>query len=128
MKLRSLHRGHIKELLRAKHNQGLSKNSVRLIRATLSVMLGDAVDEGVITSNPAQGIARRGRRQSDTLTTAERQRKIRPLSHEQLRVLFRVAEQRCPHRDCTMLLLLADSGVRPGEALALKWEDFDQAD
>src|SRR5262245_49776732 len=38
MKLRSLHRGHIKELLREKRDQGLSKNSVRHIRATCSVM------------------------------------------------------------------------------------------
>src|SRR2546422_872765 len=45
MMLRALHRGHIKALLAKKRAEGLSKNSVRLIRAALSVMLGDALDD-----------------------------------------------------------------------------------
>ena len=36
MRLRAIHRGHVKELLTKKHGAGLAKDSVRLIRATLS--------------------------------------------------------------------------------------------
>jgi hypothetical protein len=66
--VRAIHRGHIKALLARKRADGLSKNTVRLIRATLSVMLGDAVDDGIIQLNPALGIGRRGRKRPDTIT------------------------------------------------------------
>src|SRR5262245_7570439 len=66
-KVRAIHRGHIKALLAQKRAEGLSRNSVRLIRATLSVMLGDAVDEGILQINPASGIGRRGRKSPDTI-------------------------------------------------------------
>jgi len=61
MTLRAIHHGHIKALLAQKRNDGLSKNSVRLIRAALSAMLGDAVEDGILLTNPALGIGRRGR-------------------------------------------------------------------
>jgi hypothetical protein len=47
---------HVKALLSKKRAQGLSKNSVRLSRATLSVMLGDAIDDMISSANPALGI------------------------------------------------------------------------
>src|SRR3989449_10983437 len=59
VKVRGLHRGHIKALLAKKRTEGLSKNSVRLIRATLSVMLGDALDDGILQTNPARSEERR---------------------------------------------------------------------
>jgi hypothetical protein len=43
-KLRELHRGHIRDFLARKRGAGLGKNSVRLIRAVLLVLLSDAVD------------------------------------------------------------------------------------
>src|SRR5262249_58784092 len=46
MRLRAIHRGHIKDLLSKKRAAGLAKDTVRLIRATLSGLLGDAVDDG----------------------------------------------------------------------------------
>jgi integrase len=125
MKVRALHRAHIKALLAHKLSDGLSKNTVRLIRATLSVMLGDAVEDGIILINPAQGIGRRGRRQADAISQSERQKKIRPLSHEQLATLLATARARSSRRDYTLFLTLADTGLRPGEALALRWEDVD---
>ena len=134
-KLRALHRGHIKSLLGQKRQEGLSKNSVRLIRATLSVMLGDAVDDGFLVANPAQGVTRRGRRGADTLTSGDRQRSIRPLSIEELSGLLSTARAHAAkelgtytsRRDALLYFTLADTGLRPGEALALRWEDFDEA-
>jgi integrase len=128
VKLRALHRRHIKEFLARKRAGGLSKNSVRLIRATLSVLLSDAVDDGILLANPAQGITRRGRRGPDTITQAERQRKIRPMTPNQLETFLARAKGERPRRDWTLFLTLADAGLRPGEALALRWEDFDEAE
>src|SRR5437016_4048355 len=62
VKLRVIHRGHVKALLATKRNDGLSKNSVRMIRATFSVLLGDAVEDGILHVNPALGVGRRGRK------------------------------------------------------------------
>jgi hypothetical protein len=70
MKVRAIHRGHIKALLAEKAKAGLSRNSLRLIRATLSVILGDAVEDGVIPINPAAGSGRRGRKRADSCADA----------------------------------------------------------
>jgi hypothetical protein len=69
---RELHRGHVKALLASIRACGLAKNSVRLIRATLSVILGDAVEDGILQTNPALGVVRRG-------NVAENRRLIGPL-------------------------------------------------
>jgi integrase len=126
LKLRALHRRHIKDLLARKRAGGLSKNSVRLIRATLSVLLSDAVDDGILLANPAQGVTRRGRKGPDTITQAERQRKIRPMTVNQLETFLARAKAQGSRREWTLFMTLADAGLRPGEALALRWEDFDE--
>ncbi len=59
IKLRDLQRRDVKALLNAKREQALSKNTVRLIRATLSVMLAEAMDDGYVDSNPAPLPARK---------------------------------------------------------------------
>lgn len=128
LKVRQIHREHIRGLLaNAKKRNGspLSKNSLRLIRATLSVMLGDAVEAGIIGLNPCIGLARKGRKQAGTLSHVDRQRSVRPLSYEQLSAFLRAAEQHCPRRDAVLFLTLADTGMRPSEALALRWQDVD---
>src|SRR5262249_41528561 len=127
---------------------GLGKNTVRLIRATLSVMLADAVDDGLVRTNPARDVGGH-RKRADTISVAERQKKIRPLSREQLATLLGVTLDRvtqvegmrahedssdehqnavrAARRDAALFLTLADTGVRPGEVLALRWDDFDSA-
>jgi len=124
-KLRELHRGHVKALLARKRAGGLAKNSVRLIRATLSVMLGDAVEDGILQTNPALGVARRGRRR-DAVTDVERSDRVRVMTHEQLEAFLLCAARTLPRRTATLFMTLADTGMRPSEALALRWaEDFD---
>src|SRR5437870_4746077 len=104
----------------------LSPNSLRLVRATLSVMLGDAVLDRIIPTNPVVGIARKGRkRRIGTLSHADRQRSIRPMSYEQLAVFLETAQRYSPRRDAVLFLTLAETGLRPGEALALQWPDID---
>jgi len=83
------------------------------------------------------------------MSSAERQKKIRPLSREQLAALVGAAlyrahtvermqadeesgvdhqnALRAARRDAALFLTLADTGVRPGEVLALRWDDFDSA-
>jgi len=75
LKLLKIHRGHVKALLAGLRGEGFSKDTVRLTRATLSVMLGDAVDDHLLVSNPVAQLTRRGRRkQAGAITKAERQK------------------------------------------------------
>lgn len=122
-KLHAIDRKRVKALLAAKRAEGLSKASVRLIRATLAVMLADALDDGIITTNPMPGLTRRGRKGPDTITRIDREQTIRPMSPEQLAAFLDATRDR--QGVWTLFLTLADTGARPGEALALRWDDFD---
>jgi len=84
MKVRALHVGLLSDFLAKKRAAGYSKNMVRLMRATLSVILGDAVLAGLLPVNPATQLGRQRRARADRLTQAEVQQKIRPLSPTQL--------------------------------------------
>ena len=83
LKVRELHRGHIKAFLAQKRGQGYAKNSVRLMRAPLSAMLSDAVGDGIILANPAFQVGRHKTNRADRLTSAERVQKVRPMTWEQ---------------------------------------------
>jgi integrase len=124
-KVYALDRGAVKALLAARRAQGLSKNTVRLARATLSVMLGDAMDAGLCKGNVAQGLTRRGRKGPDSNAQGERQKQVRPLTVEQLEAFLEVARGR--RGEWTLFLTLADAGLRPNEGLGLQWEDVDSA-
>jgi hypothetical protein len=56
----NLHRHHIKAFLLDKRREGYAKNSVRLMKAPLSVLLSDAVDDGIIAvTRPSSSAAAR---------------------------------------------------------------------
>jgi integrase len=122
-RVRALHLGHIKAVLVDKRAADLGKNSVRLIRSTLSVMLSDAVEDGVIVANPALQLRGTRRRGTDTITPADRQQAIRPMSPEELSALLAAAREDARHYP--LFLLLARTGLRPGKAFGLQWGDLD---
>jgi len=78
-RVRDTHRGHLKSLLAEKRRRGYAKNTVRLIRAAISSLHSDAVDDGIIQSNPALGLANRKKRRGDRISQTERQQRIRPM-------------------------------------------------
>jgi integrase len=122
LKVREIHRGHIKVFLAEKRAKGYAKNTVRLMRVTLSALLSDAVDDGIIMANPAFGLGRRKASRADRLTPAERIQKVRPMNWEQ-RDAFPGAVKN--PRYSTRFELLAKAGLRPGEAFALQPGDID---
>src|SRR5581483_10750972 len=126
VRLRELRRSHVKEFLAAKRERAsLSKNTLRLIRAALSAMLADALDDELIPSNPAAvPIRRRGRKGNGILSASERQKAIRPLTERELAAFLAAARSHDPEL-YPLFLLLARTGMRPGEALALQWPDID---
>jgi type III restriction enzyme len=121
--LPSITRGQVKELLATKRAAGLSKDSVRLIRATISAIFADAQDAEFVTTNPASKLGRgRGRKTPDAVTAHERRQKVRAMTVEQLSKFLQVASG---DRQAVLWLTLADTGMRPGEVFALRWDDVD---
>ena len=122
-KVRGIHRGHIKAFLAQKRGQGYAKNTVRLMRAALSAMLSDAVDDGIIMANPAFQVGRHKTNRADKLTSAERVQKVRPMTWEQRDAFLAAGAPET--RYATLFVVLAKAGLRPGEAFALKPGDID---
>lgn len=93
---------------------GLKPNSVRLIRSTLAVALGDAVRSGLITRNPvelAERLVVAGSAVVDDVLSAE----------EATRLLDAARGDRLE----ALGAVLIGTGLRKGETLALRWSDLD---
>jgi integrase len=121
IKVRKLHRSQIKTLLAEKKATGLAVDTVRLIHATLRAMLNAAVDDGVIQANPAAGL---GRSMRLARSRAEREENIRAMDREHLARFLAAVEAKTP-RYYPLFFVMARTGLRLGEALALKWDDLD---
>jgi integrase-like protein len=87
MKVAQLHRSHVKRLLVEKYELGLSKDTIRLIRATISAMYAAAIDDGVAIVNPAT-LPRRAKALGRSPKID-----IRPLSESELAALLSTAER-----------------------------------
>ena len=111
----------------------LKPKTVRKIIATLSAVLSDAVDDGLLSGNPAIQLKKVYR--SDGFKDGATNRDINPLTREELAHLLETAETHAivrkdkvvhPYREHRLfLLLLGRTGLRLGEALALKWDAID---
>ena len=84
------------------------------------MVLSEAVDDGLISSNPA--ISRGGRRGVGKLAKSERNAAIRPMTWEQ-REAFLVKARKTGHG--ILFELLFKAGLQPSEAYALPIEDID---
>jgi integrase len=105
---------HIESLLDSMHRAGASAYVIRDTRVTLSALLSDAVKSRLLRANPAQ----LAQLPEDMPATATR---TTP-STDEVRALI----------ECTkdtelgnLVVLLAYSGARVGEALAAQWTDLD---
>lgn len=96
---------------------------MRLIKAALSSLLTDAVDDELIEVNPALQTGRKKRR-AGTVTASERVRSVRPMTWEERTLLLDQARAD-GWRFYALFSTLAKTGLRPGEAMALKPGDVD---
>ncbi|MDF0642951.1 MAG: site-specific integrase [Nitrospira sp.] len=101
-----------------------SSNTLRLIRATLSTILSEAADQGITSTNPL--IGQRQRRRGGKSAVPE----VRVLSWEHKQQFetkldeLEGAGQLSPSYSALLFLML-HTGLRPGEAQALKIGDID---
>jgi integrase len=122
LRLRDLRRRHVKALLNTKRADGYAPNGVRLMKAALSSMLTDAVDDELVDANAALQVGRKKHR-AGTVTSADRVQNVKPMNWDQ-RTLLLDAAMREP-RWAAFFATLAKAGLRPGEAFALKPSDID---
>jgi integrase len=120
-RVQHLDKGGIKTMLADKLAGGLSRNTVRIMHATLRAMLRAAVDDGVMAINPAEKL---GRQLRLVLPKTVRQEEIKAMTREQRQRFLTTAAHVTP-RYFPLFFTLAGTGMRLGEALALQWDDVD---
>ena len=92
--------------------KGLAESTVRQIYHILRLALSGAVRDGLLARNPAELVDR----------PVPPHREARHLSPAELRSLLEAAR---PSRNHAVIELIAATGMRRGEALALHWKDID---
>lgn len=120
-RVQRLDKGGIKGFLADKVACGFARNSVRIMHATLRAMLRAAVDDGVVTIDPAE---KNGRQLHLIPSKAGRQEEIKAMTRDQRQRFLTTAAREAP-RYYPLFFTLAGTGLRLGEALALQWEDVD---
>jgi integrase len=94
---------------------GVPPATVRKALTLLQGMLERAVQWGRIANNPARYVRK---------PPNPPKRMTQPLSPRQVESLRRTLSKRKRLRDATLVSVLAYAGLRPGEALALRWRDI----
>lgn len=103
----------IDNFLTLKLEEGLSPRYVKLMRSVLSMALQQGVRWKLVSSNVAQ----------DTSPVKQKRNQGRALSEEEANQLFEAAKK---DRLEALWVLLLSLGLRRGEALALRWSDYDR--
>jgi integrase len=112
LKLQNLTRAHAKSLYREKLDSGSSPRTVNYIHVTLHKALKDAVADGLIPKNVADGLK----------PSKPRKKEINPLNPEQAKAFLEAARG---DRYEALYVLAVHYGLRQGELLGLKWADLD---
>jgi integrase len=108
---------HIKALAKHVADRGVAPATVRTVMAPVRALFATAAEEGLIRSNPCAGIRLAGRRPPGE----EPADATRALTEEEL---ARVIEE-TPEEWRLFVRFLAQTGLRIGEAIALRWGDLD---
>src|ERR671911_3032273 len=113
LKLRNLSAAHVRAFKARKIEEGLNPNTVGVMQGVLSVALNQAVDDGLIPSNPCSRVKK---------AAARGVRPMRSLSLEEASRLVTAAEGT---RDEALIVVALRTGIRQGELAALRWEDIE---
>jgi integrase len=118
--VRSLTRTRLKEFLRAQLGQ-YAQNTVRLMCATLHVVLGEAAEDGLLPANPAAGLARKLKLSAKLKARQEAARK-KAMTRDERDAFLTAAEGAEPWWAPAWTVQVL-TGLRPGELYALEEAD-----
>ena len=113
----SLRRADCRDLVARGRAKGLKVSTVRGIARTLSTILTQAVEDELLTANPALRLGKYLRQADDP------EPEIRPFTRDEAAVIVDTARARFPEWYPWVLCGLR-TGMRAGELLALQWGDF----
>jgi integrase len=116
--LSEVSRDDIKTIIANMLSKGLSRSTVHGAIAPLREMFNHAIEDKLVLANPASRIGRFTKQKGDSRMRAN------PLSREELSLFLETARVNYP-RYYPLLLCLARTGMRLGEALGLQWGDID---
>jgi integrase len=120
--VRDLSRTRLKEFLRHQLTD-YGRNTVRLMHATLHVVLNEAVEDGLIPANPVAGLARKlklsGKVKARQDATAKK-----AMTRDERDAFLATAERVAPWW-APMWTVQTLTGLRPGEVYALEERDVD---
>ncbi len=109
LKLKNVTSTHLRGLYKEKL-RFLSPRTVQYVHVTVHKALKQALNDGLILRNPTESVK----------PPQVRREEIRPLSPEQVKVLFKAAQG---DRLEALYILAVHTGLRQGELLGLKWDD-----
>jgi integrase len=121
--VRAITREHVRRLVHERLLPGHALATVRANLAPLRVLLAQAVEDGLVAANPAAAILR-GTARARTHARRRAPRFLRRAELGRLLAACRATEVRW----YPFVLVLARTGMRLGEAAALRWEDVDLAE
>lgn len=115
--LQAITREKVKALATACLTKGQSPKTVQNIIRCLSSLLSHAVEDELLTANPAL-------KPGKFLPKIQKRHKITPLTREEVAHLLKTAKVKL-HRYYPLFLCAVRTGLRMGELLALQWPDID---
>jgi integrase len=117
-RINDITRGKVKDFLLGKINKGFAKSTVFHMKNVVSGVLNRALDDEIIQANAALSLGK------NFLKDNGQGKDVDPLTKDELAWLLRVAEALYSEHHA-LLLTLARTGMRVGEALTLRWGDID---
>lgn len=117
--LTDIERRHLKQIFRNMQNAGLT--SIRAVKSPLNLILEEAVDDGIIQTNPLTGIRITNGQKKNDSNINERM----PLSKEEVITFLEHALEYNDGQFYPYFHTAFSSGLRPGEMIALEWSDID---
>lgn len=114
--LAEVNRAKVRELVGSLSESGRKPKTTKNILSCLSALYTDAIEDGHVQHNPAL-------KTSKLIKTGKRGEDVDTFSHEEECRVLQKAQEKCPHY-YPFILLLFRTGMREGEAFALRPEDF----